>query len=85
MTSTHVQSLYKQNSPLSRLDFFLGGSCENTKTFNINAEKPKFYSSKVVYFTLADFLETNKVQEAKLRDCQWCISIHFASVYFDEK
>ena len=53
------------------------------KTFNINAEK--FYSRTVVYFTLADLLETNKVQEAKFRDCHWCISIHFASVYFDEK
>ena len=26
------------------------------KTFNINAQKPKFYSSTVVYFTLADLL-----------------------------
>ena len=43
------------------------------------------YSSTVVYFTLLDLLETKKVQEAKLRDCHWCISIHFASVYFDEK
>ena len=32
------------------------------KTFNINAEKYKFYSSTVIYFTLADVLETNKVQ-----------------------
>ena len=54
------------------------------KTFNINAEKSKFYSSTVVYFTLADFLETKKVQEAKFGDCHWCVSIHFASVYFDE-
>ena len=30
------------------------------KTFNINAGKPKFYSSAVVYFTLADLLETKK-------------------------
>ena len=29
------------------------------ETFNINAEKPKFYSGTVVYFTLADLLETN--------------------------
>ena len=43
------------------------------------------YSSTVVYFTLVDLLETKNVQEAKLRDCHWCISIHFASVYFDEK
>ena len=54
------------------------------KTLNIKAEKPKFYSSTVLYFTLANLLETNKVQEAKFRDCHWCISIHFASVYFDE-
>ena len=54
------------------------------KAFNINAEKPKFYSSTVVYFTQAERLETKKVQEAKFRDCHWCISIHFASVYFDE-
>ena len=53
------------------------------KTFNINTEK--FYSCTVVYFTLADLLETNKVQEANFRECHWCISIHFASVYFDEK
>ena len=26
------------------------------KTFNINVQKPKFYSSTVVYFTLADLL-----------------------------
>ena len=26
--STQVHSLYKQNSPLSGLDFFFGGSCE---------------------------------------------------------
>ena len=44
MTSTLMHSLYKQNSPLSRLDFFFGGSC---KPFNINAEKRKFYSSTV--------------------------------------
>ena len=53
--------------------------------FNINAQKPKFYSSTVVYFTLADLSETNKVQEAKFRDCRWCISTDFASIYFDEK
>ena len=52
---THVHSLYKQNSPLSNLDFFFGGSCE--ETFNINAEKPKFYSTcTVVHFTLAGLL-----------------------------
>ena len=85
MTSTNVHSLYKQNSLLSRLDFFFGGSCEDVVTFNINAEKPKFYFSTVVYFTLVDPLETKEVQEAKFRDCHWCISIHFASVYFDEK
>ena len=39
----------------------------------------------MVHFALADFLETKKVQEAKFRDCRWCISIHFPSVYFDEK
>ena len=55
------------------------------KIFNMNAEKPKFYSSKAVYFALADFLDTKKVQEAKFKDCHWCISIHFASLYFDEK
>ena len=55
VTSTHVHSLYKRNSPLSRLDFFFGGSCED---FNIDAHKAKFYSSTVVYFTLADLLET---------------------------
>ena len=38
----------------------------------------KFCSRTVVYFTL-DLLETNKVQEVKLRDCHWCISIYFAS------
>ena len=41
MTTTHVHSLHKQNSPLSRLDFFFLGSCADT----INAEKPKFYTS----------------------------------------
>ena len=51
----------QKNSLLSRLDFFLGGSYEDiVKTFNINAETPKFYSSTVVYFTLADLLETKK-------------------------
>ena len=83
MTSTHVHLLYKQNSPLSRLDFLFSQAL--VKTFNINAEKPKFYSSRLVYFTLADLLETKTVQEAEFRDCQWCISIHFASFYFDEK
>ena len=39
----------------------------------------------MVHFALADFLETKTVQEAKFRDCHWCISIHFASVYFEEK
>ena len=29
MTSTHVHSLYKQNSPLSRFDFFFDCSCED--------------------------------------------------------
>ena len=29
MTSTHVHSLYKQNSPLCRLDLFFDGSCED--------------------------------------------------------
>ena len=37
------------------------------KTFNINAEKPQFYPSTVVHFTLADLLENEKVQEAKFR------------------
>ena len=86
-TTTHVHSMYRQNGPLPRLDFFFGGSCEDIVrlSININAEKSKFYCSTVVYFTLADLLETKKVQEAKFRDCHWCISIHFASVYFDEK
>ena len=68
MTSTRVYSQYKQIS-LFRLDFFF--FCEDIvrKTFNINAEEPKFCSSTLVYFTLADLLETNKVQEAKFRDC----------------
>ena len=70
ITSTHVYSLYKQKSPLSRLDFFFGGSCEDIVTLNINAEKRKFSSSTVVCFTLAELLETKKVQEAKFRDCQ---------------
>ena len=35
MTSTHVHSLYKQNSPLSRLDFFFGGSCEDIVRLSI--------------------------------------------------
>ena len=39
----------------------------------------KFCSRTVVYFTLADLLETNKVQEVKFRYCHWCISIYFAS------
>ena len=68
MTSTRVHSLYTQNSPLPRLEFFFGGSCEDIERLNINAEKPKFYSSTVVDFTLADLLETNKIQEAKFRD-----------------
>ena len=34
---------------------------------------------------MTDLLETNKVQKAKFRDCHWCISINFPSVYFDEK
>ena len=56
----HVHSLYTQNNALSLLDFFFGGFSEDIvrhcKTFNINAEKPKFYSSTVVYFTMADLL-----------------------------
>ena len=35
---------------------FLAAPVKHCKTFNINAEKPKFYSSTVVYFTLADLL-----------------------------
>ena len=35
MTSTHVHSLYKQNSPLSRLDFFFGSSCEGIVRLSI--------------------------------------------------
>ena len=71
------------NSPLSRLDFLFSEAL--VKTFNINAEKTKFYSSRLVYFTLADLFETKTVQEAEFRDCHWCILIHFASFYFDEK
>ena len=51
------------------------------KTFKINAEKPKFYPSTVVYFTLAHLIETKQIQEG----CHWCISMYFASAYFDEK
>ena len=32
---THVHSLYKQNSPLSRLDFFFGGSWEEIVKLSI--------------------------------------------------
>ena len=81
-TFTHVHSLYKQNSPLSRLDFF---SAALVKTSNIKAEKLKFYCSTVVYFTLADLLQSNKAQETKVRYFNSCFSIHFASVFFDEK
>ena len=81
MTSTHVHSLYKQNSLSSRLDFFFGGSCEDIVRLSMLTRK----SSTVVYFTLADLLETTKVQEAKIRDCHRCTSMHFASVYSDEK
>ena len=42
------------------------------KTSNRKTEKPEFFTSTVVYLTLADLLETNKVQEAKLRVCHWC-------------
>ena len=39
------------------LDVFFGGSWEgNCKSFNINAQKPTFYSSTIVYFTLPDLL-----------------------------
>ena len=39
------------------LDFFFGCSSEDiVRVFNMNAHKPKFYSSTVVYFTLADLL-----------------------------
>ena len=31
ITSAHVHSLYKQNTPLSRLNFFFGRSCEDTR------------------------------------------------------
>ena len=56
------------------------------KTFNIETGKSVSFTlvHAVVYFTLADLLETKKVQEATFRDCYWCISIPFASVYFDE-
>ena len=77
MTSTHVHSLYTQNSPSFPLD---------CKTCNINTEKPKFYTLvqwHILHWRTSK--ETKKVQEAKFKDCNWCISIHFASVYFDEK
>ena len=35
MTSTHVHSLYRQNNPLSRLDFFFGGLCEDIVRLSI--------------------------------------------------
>ena len=35
ITSTHVHSLYKHNSPLSRLDFLFGGSCEDFERLSI--------------------------------------------------
>ena len=56
------------------------------KTFNIETGKSVSFTlvHAVVYFTLADLLETKKVQGATFRDCYWCISIPFASVYFDE-
>ena len=69
MISTHVHSLYKQNSSLI-ISFgfrFLQLLRRHWKTFNINAEKPKFYFSAVLHFTMADLLETNKVQEARFR------------------
>ena len=64
------------------LDFVL---VLESKALYCKTEKTKFYSSTVVYFTLEGLLESNKVQEAKFTDCHWCISIHFASVCFDEK
>ena len=85
MTSTHVHSLYKQNSPLCRFDYFFGGSCEGIVRLQCKRGKTQVLLSTVVDFTLVDLLETNKIQEAKFRDCHWCISIHFSSNYFDEK
>ena len=38
------------------LDFFSAAVAKTLYDFNINAQKPKFYSSTVVYFTLADLL-----------------------------
>ena len=65
------------------------------KIFNINAEKPKFYSSTVVYFTLANLLvytgEPLKNQLSPRGQVQGLSLVHFdpmihlASVYFDEK
>ena len=49
MTSTHVHSLYKQDSPLYRLDFFFAVTREDIVRHNINAEKPKFYISTLSY------------------------------------
>ena len=63
---------------------FFGGPCEDIERLS-RAQKPKFQSSTVVYLTLVNLLETKKVQEARFRDYHWCISIHFASFYFDEK
>ena len=48
--------------------------------FNINAEKPKFYSSTVVYFTLADLLETKKVQEAKIGAFRCILHVESTSI-----
>ena len=50
------------------------------KSFNIKAQKPKFYSSTVVYFTLAALFR-NPIK-FKFRDCYWCIlkaKFHFCS------
>ena len=82
----HVHLLYKQNSPLSRLDFFFNGPCGDIVRLSIETGESVslILVHAVVYFTLVDLLETKKVLEATFRDCYWCISIPFASVYFDE-
>ena len=66
MTSTHVHSLYRQNSPLCRLDFFLR---------NINAEKPKFYFSHSSIFYTGGLFRNQKSPSSLVHFDLFCLCL----------
>ena len=72
--------LYRHNSPLSRLDFFFGGSCEDIVRLNINSEKPKFYSSHISIFYTGGPLRNPKSPSSLLHFDPLCFCLFWWKV-----